>query len=139
MGDYVFDSCVVSVNGQDYSGSAMAMNLDIPREEVETTDFADAMSKTTKAGLKTPTFMFTLKNDFTDNLTDELMFGLLDAGTEVTVFAQKTTGAPAADNPKYNWTGWVKNWSPFKNAKPGALAVCDVEIGFASKITRSVA
>lgn len=109
----VLKNAVVTVNGVDLSDTVSSVEINISREEVETTTFGSGGGRHRVAGLEDSSFSLTFFQNFAASQVDATIFPLLGGTAAVTVTAGS---AVSATTPKYSGTVLVTEWMPIANA-----------------------
>lgn len=83
-------------------------------EEQDVTTFASLGWKEVLGGIKSGNIAADFLNDMTDNLLDEVMWGLF--GTVATFEARAQSATVTSSNPKYTGSCLVKSWAPISGS-----------------------
>lgn len=135
MASLVLTDCFVSLGGTDVSTYVRSVTLPYSVELLDDTTMGDT-TRVNKPGLKVWQADIEFQNDFTDNLIDEILFGLV--GTSFTMIVRPTSSAVSTSNPNYTGTGVMENYNPFGQSV-GELVTSRVTIKSAGALSRATA
>ena len=130
-----FNNARVEVNSTDLSTYVKKVTLNIEADSLNTATMGDSWDEFI-AGMKRGTVTIEFVQDFTDNLLDEILWGI--NGTVVTCKIRTTSSAIGTSNPEYQTSVLVTNYSPI-NAGVGELATTSVTWPTSGAITRATA
>ena len=130
-----FNNARVEVNSNDLSTYVKKVTLNIEADSLNTATMGDSWDEFI-AGMKRGTVTIEFVQDFTDNLLDEILWGI--NGTVVTCKIRTTSSAIGTSNPEYQTSVLVTNYSPI-NAGVGELATTSVTWPTSGAITRATA
>lgn len=136
MSTLVLTNAYISIDSNDLSAYSNQVTLDMGVETQDETSFGDT-TRINKAGLKTWSMEIQFNQDFADNLLDEILHGIYDAGAAVTCAVRPVNTTIAAGNPEYTGSGIVTAYSPIRNSV-GELAGATVSIASAGTLTRDI-
>lgn len=122
MAKIVLTNPKILINSVDLTDRVAQISLDMSFDEVETTAFGDS-ARTRVAGLGDHSFTASFHQDFASSEVEATIFPLLGTTTEVKIKAVNVT--TATDNPEYQFTVLVTEWSPISGAV-GDLLTADV-------------
>lgn len=134
MASSVITDGFISLGGTDISAYVKSFSLPYGAEMLDDTAMGDDTRKN-KGGLKTWSVDVTFKQDFADNLLDEILFPLVGTSVAVIMRPIKAT-VVGPSNPNYTGTGIVEKYSPFGNAV-GELATTGITIQSAGTLSRA--
>lgn len=124
MAKLILTNCLVTVNGVNLSDHVSSVEVNAQKDDIDTTSF-DGAGREKKAGLQENTFVVNFQQDFAAAEVDATLFPLWQNETEFTVAIQPTPGAKAADNPSYEGTCILLEYSPL-NGGVGELSETEV-------------
>ena len=126
----------VVLGGSDVSAYVRGVTLNIGRENLDNT--VAGATRTSAMGLKIWSASITFRQDFADNLVDEILWGLHDAGAAFAVIIAPVTGGEGAGNPEY--TGNMVFDGPYSPISGSIGDYQEVTVGLtaAGAITRDV-
>lgn len=111
MAKLVLRNCHISVNGTDFSDHASSVEINMSKDEVETTNFSGS-GRERVHGLQDNSFTVTFQQDFDANSVDDVLFPLWNDEDEFTVEIRPTSAAVSASNPKYTGTCILLEYQP---------------------------
>lgn len=136
MASLVLTDAFVSLGGTDVSTYVRSVSLPLEVETLDDTTMGDT-TRINKGGLKSWTCDIEWQQDFTDNLIDEILFGLV--GTTFTLIVRPVaSSAVGVSNPNYTGTGLLSSYQPFGQSV-GDLATATTTIVSAGTLTRATA
>lgn len=125
MGKLVLKDCYVVVNGTNFSDHASSCEINMSKDEVETTNFSGS-GRERVAGLQDNSFSITFQQDFAASSVDSVLFPLWNNETEFTVEIRPTSAAVSSSNPKYTGTCVLLEYQPL-SGDVGDLSETEVE------------
>lgn len=115
MAKLVLKDCAVIVNGTNFSDHVSSAEINMSKDEVETTNFSGS-GRERVHGLQDNSFTVTFQQDFDAASVDAVLFPLWDsddpATNEFTVEIRPTSGVVSATNPKYTGTCILLEYQP---------------------------
>jgi len=118
---FILTSCVVTVNGVDFTDHCSSVEVNFKKNGVDTTNFSAGGGKEQQAGLGEDTFVIELQQDFSASEVDQTLWPLFNGKTEFVVTVQPAAGARSTTNPTYSGTCILLDYQALAG-KPGALA-----------------
>lgn len=103
MAKLVLRDCYVVVNGTNFSDHVSSCEINMSKDEVETTNFSGS-GRERVHGLQDNSFTVTFQQDYAAASVDSVLFPLWNNENEFTVEIRPTSGAVGAANPKYTGT-----------------------------------
>lgn len=103
MAKLVLRDCYVVVNGTNFSDHVSSCEVNMSKDEVETTNFSGS-GRERVHGLQDNSFSVTFQQDYAAASVDAVLFPLWNNETEFTVEIRPTSAAVSASNPKYTGT-----------------------------------
>lgn len=134
MARIVLTDVTVTIGAVDLSDHIASVTLSTSADAVETTAFKQD-SRTRIGGLKDNSVTFDFHQDFAASEVEATIYPLIGTATAVTV--KPTGGAVAADNPEYQFSALVTEWTPL-NGAVGELATASVTWPISGSITKDV-
>lgn len=134
MPSVVLTNVKVSVGGNDISAYVQGITLNYEAEAIKETRMGNT-TEVNKGGVKKWGGTIQFKQDYDDNLVDEIVFGLI--GTTGAFSALPVNAAVSANNPNYNGTCLFTGYAPI-SGQHGELAKSALAFVSASDLTRSV-
>lgn len=104
-------NCNIVVNGYDASDHVSSCEINMSKDEVETTNFSGS-GRERVHGLQDNSFTVTFQQDFAAGEVDAVLFPLWDNESEFTVQIRPTSAAVGADNPQYTGTCILLEYQP---------------------------
>ena len=136
MSKLVLTDCFIEIDGTDFSDHANSVEVNLEKEEVETTNFSGGGKERTQ-GLKDDSFTVNLQQDYDAASVDPKLWALYNTGDEFTVKVRPTSAAKSETNPEYTATCILMKYTPLQG-KPGELSETKVDFKTQrSGITRS--
>jgi len=111
MAKLVLRDCVITINGTDFSDHASSAEINMSKDEVETTNFSGA-GRERVHGLQDNSFTVTLQQDFAAGEVDDVLYPLWNNETEFTVTIKPRFGSVSASNPLYSGTCILLEYQP---------------------------
>lgn len=137
MAEFYLQSPYVVLGGTDVSAYVRGVKLDVGRENLDNT-VGGTGTRTSMMGLKIWSLQIEFRQDMADNLLDEILWNLLDAGAAFAVIVAVLGTGETANNPEY--TGnmvFDGGYSPIQGSV-GDYAVVTVNLTAAGALTRDV-
>lgn len=125
MAKVVLKDCYVVVNGTNFSDHTSSCEINMSKDEVETTNFSGS-GRERVAGLQDNSFTITFQQDFAAANVDAVLFPLWNNETEFTVEIRPTSAAVGPNNPKYTGTCILLEYQPL-SGDVGDLSETEVE------------
>lgn len=97
---FVLRDCYVVVNGKNLSDHCSSVEVQMSKDEVETTNFSGS-GRERQHGLQDNSFTLTLQQNFNAGEVDSVLYPLWDTEVEFTVEVRPTSASVSASNPKY--------------------------------------
>jgi hypothetical protein len=140
MATYVITAGYVAIDGTDMSAYVKSASLEINADPVEFSNMASAGSREFKIGLKSGTLSVEMNEDFanTATLPDQKLWGIFNAGANVTFEVRPTSAAVGTTNPKYTGSVVPVNYSPFTGSV-GDAAVTSISWPTSGAVSRATA
>lgn len=138
MPKLVLRDCVITVNGVDFSDHTSSVEIQLKKNEVETTNFSGG-GRERVAGLKDDSFKINFQQDFAAAEVDATLYPLYNAETEFTVTVKPTAAAVSANNPLFSATCVLLEYQPL-SGKVGDLS--ETQVSFLTQrsgVTRATA
>lgn len=135
MPSIVLTNVKVSVGGNDISAYVQGITLNYEAEAVKETRMGNT-TEVNKGGVKKWGGTIQFKQDYDDNLIDEIVFWLI--GTTGAFSGLPVNAAASANNPNYNGTVLFTGYAPI-NGQHGELAKSSLAFVSAGDLSRSVA
>jgi hypothetical protein len=111
MAKLVLRDCYVVVNGYNASDHVSSCEINMSKDEVETTNFSGS-GRERVHGLQDNSFTVTFQQDFDPGKVDAVLFPLWDTEAEFTVEIRPRSGSVSATNPKYTGTCILLEYQP---------------------------
>jgi hypothetical protein len=111
MAKLVLRDCYVVVNGTNFSDHVSSCEINMSKDEVETTNFSGS-GRERVHGLQDNSFTVTFQQDFAAASVDAVLFPLWNNENEFTVEIRPTSGAVGTSNPKYTGTCILLEYQP---------------------------
>lgn len=111
MAKLVLRDCYVVVNGTNFSDHVSSCEINMSKDEVETTNFSGS-GRERVHGLQDNSFSVTFQQDFAAASVDAVLFPLWNNENEFTVEIRPTSGSVSASNPKYTGTCILLEYQP---------------------------
>jgi len=111
MAKLVLRDCYVVVNGTNFSDHVSSCEINMSKDEVETTNFSGS-GRERVHGLQDNSFTVTFQQDFAGASVDAVLFPLWNNENEFTVEIRPTSGSVSASNPKYTGTCILLEYQP---------------------------
>lgn len=111
MGKLILKDCFIEVDGVDFSDHSSSVEVNLAKDEVETTNFGGA-GRERAHGLKDDQFTVNFQQDFDAASVDATLFPLYDGETEFVVKVRPTAAAVGATNPEYTGTCILLEYQP---------------------------
>jgi hypothetical protein len=111
MAKLILTNCYVEVNGTNLSDHASSVEMELTKDDVDTTSF-DGAGKEVKAGLQDSTITVTFQQDFAASSVDSVLWPLWNNETEFTVKVKPTQASTSATNPIYSATCVLLEYAP---------------------------
>jgi hypothetical protein len=124
MAKLVLRDCYVVVNGVNFSDHCSSVEVNLSKDEVETTNFSGS-GRERVAGLKDDNFVLNFQQDFAAAQVDATLYPLWNNETEFTVEVRPTSSAASTTNPKYTATCILLEYQPL-SGKVGDLSETEV-------------
>lgn len=125
MAKLVLRDCYVVVNGTNFSDHTSSVEINMSKDEVETTNFSGS-GRERVHGLQDNSFKITFQQDFAASSVDAVLYPLWNNETEFTIEVRPTSGAVSASNPKYTGTCILLEYQPL-SGDVGDLSETEVE------------
>jgi len=125
----------VSLGGNDISSYIENVDLDVS----PTTDDDTAMGDTSTVMVATRqewSFTCNAKNDYADNLLDEILWGIIDARAAVTLLVNPDGSSTSASNPEYSGQVVLTNYKPISGSH-GQLSRTPISLQPAGPLSRA--
>ena len=135
MAKFAATDYFVSINGTDFSTSLNSVELAIEADDLETTAFGQGF-RTRIGGLKQASVTLNFMQDFASGSVDAILSPLL--ATLATVVIKPTSGTVTSQNPAYQFTALVTQYSPFASSI-GDLASLSVTFPVSGTVVRATA
>lgn len=126
MAKLVLRDCYIVVNGVNFSDHASSVEVNLSKNEVETTNFSGS-GRERVAGLKDDGFVINFQQDFGASQVDATLYPLYNLETEFTVEVRPTSSAASATNPKYTATCVLLEYQAL-SGKVGDLSETQVKL-----------
>jgi hypothetical protein len=133
MASVVLTNCKVSVGGSDISAYVLGITLNFEAEAVKETRMGNT-TEVNKGGVKKWGGTIQFKQDYADNLVDEIVFALI--GTTGAFSGIPVNDTVSANNPNYNGTCLFTGYAPI-SGQHGELAKSALSFVSAGDLTRS--
>lgn len=136
MAKLVLRDCYIEINGVDFSSHTSSVEIQLTKDEVETTNFGGA-GRERVHGLKDDSFTINFQQDFDASSVDDTLYPLYDGETEFQVVVRPRASAVASTNPEYEGTCILLEYQPL-SGDVGSLS--ETSVTFPSQregITRS--
>jgi len=111
MAKLVLRDCYVVVNGTVFSDHVSSCEINMSKDEVETTNFSGS-GRERVHGLQDNSFSVTFQQDFDANSVDSVLYPLWNNENEFTVEIRPRSGSVSASNPKYTGTCILLEYQP---------------------------
>jgi hypothetical protein len=111
MAKLVLRDCYVVVNGTNFSDHVSSCEINMSKDEVETTNFSGS-GRERVHGLQDNSFTVTFQQDFGAASVDSVLFPLWNGESEFVVELRPTSAAVSASNPKYTGTCILLEYQP---------------------------
>lgn len=111
MAKLVLRDCYVVVNGTNFSDHTSSCEINMSKDEVETTNFSGS-GRERVHGLQDNSFTITFQQDFAAASVDAVLFPLWNNESEFSIEIRPTSGAVSASNPKYTGTCILLEYQP---------------------------
>lgn len=125
----------LSIANNDLTGYCSKIELSDEFEAKSTTNFGSGGAEEVIGGLEKFEAAITFKQDYDDNLLDEIMWGL--RRSVVTFAARPKVAAVSASNPKYSGSLLITKWVPL-NGEVGDVAEVDVTYPGSGPLARGI-
>ena len=135
MASLVLTNCKVVVGGSDISAYVLGINIEYGAEGVKETRMGNT-TEVNKGGVKKWGGTIQFKQDYADNLVDEIVFALI--GTTGTFSGVPVNDTVTTSNPNYNGTCLFEGYAPI-SGNHGELAKSALKFSSAGDLSRSVA
>ena len=135
MASLVLTNCKVVVGGSDISAYVLGITLNYEAEAVKETRMGNT-TEVNKGGVKKWGGTIQFKQDYADNLVDEIVFALI--GTTGTFSGVPVNDTVTTSNPNYNGTCLFEGYAPI-SGNHGELAKSALKFSSAGDLSRSVA
>ena len=109
-----FTTCYLAIDNTigtpvDFTSYVKGITINFSREELDRS-YAGCVGKARGAGLFDWEVIVECFNDFADNTVDEVLHGIVDAGTAVELSFRPSSAAQSANNPTYFGIGLVSEY-----------------------------
>jgi len=131
MGKLVLKDAYVEIDGTDLSDRASQVAIETPADEVEMSTFGGDYHEFGQ-GLKDATVTVTFFQDYAATSVDAVLWPLHESGETFPVIIRPTSAVVSDDNPQWDMTGRLFNYSPI-SGEHGAANTVDVSIRNASE------
>lgn len=111
MAKLVLRDCYISVNGTNFSDHVSSCEINMSKDEVETTNFSGS-GRERVHGLQDNSFTVTFQQDFGAASVDSVLFPLWNGESEFPIEIRPTSGAVSTSNPKYTGTCILLEYQP---------------------------
>jgi hypothetical protein len=111
MAKLVLRDCYVVVNGTVFSDHVSSCEVNMSKDEVETTNFSGS-GRERVHGLQDNSFTVTFQQDFDANSVDSVLFPLWNNENEFVVEIRPRSSSVSASNPKYTGTCILLEYQP---------------------------
>lgn len=111
MAKLVLRDCYVVVNGTNFSDHVSSCEINMAKDEVETTNFSGS-GRERVHGLQDNSFTVTFQQDFAASSVDDVLFPLWDNENEFEVEIRPRSLAVSASNPKYTGSCILLEYQP---------------------------
>lgn len=111
MSKLVLRDCYVVVNGTNFSDHVSSCEINMSKDEVETTNFSGS-GRERVHGLQDNSFTVTFQQDFDGGSVDAVLFPLWNNENEFVVEIRPRSGSVSASNPKYTGTCILLEYQP---------------------------
>jgi hypothetical protein len=115
MAKIVLRDCYVSVNSVNLSDHVSSVEINLSKDEVETTNFS-GQGRERVAGLKDDNFVINFQQDFAASQVDSVLYPLWNNETEFPIEVRPTSSAVSATNPKYTGTCVLLEYQPLSGS-----------------------
>ncbi len=115
MGKIVLRDCYVSVNSVNLSDHVSSVEINLSKDEVETTNFS-GQGRERVAGLKDDNFVINFQQDFAASQVDSVLYPLWNNETEFPIEVRPTSSSASATNPKYTGTCVLLEYQPLSGS-----------------------
>ncbi len=133
----VLKDAYLNIAGTDWSDWVTSITLNHEYEEQEVT----AMGDTARHGipsLQVSSIEVEMNMDYTDNMIDEMLYGLVGSATASAIIVKPTSSATSAANPKWTGNGRVYSYQPVQGAVGDVAKVSfTIKAGDGSGFTRA--
>lgn len=126
MAKLVLKDCYVVVNGTNFSDHTSSCEINMSKDEVETTNFSGS-GRERVAGLQDNSFKITFQQDFAAANVDAVLYPLWNNETEFAIEVRPTSAAVGANNPKYTATCILLEYQPL-SGNVGDLSETEIEL-----------
>lgn len=123
---FILKDCYVVVNGTNFSDHCSSVEIQMSKDEVETTNFS-GQGRERQAGLQDNSFTITFQQDFNAGQVDSILFPLWNNETEFAVEVRPTSLGVSASNPKYTAMCVLLEYQPI-SGDVGDLSETEVEL-----------
>jgi hypothetical protein len=121
---FILKSCVVTINGVDFTDHCSSVEVNFKKAGVDITNYA-GLGKEQQAGLREDTFVLELQQDYNSAQIDQTLYPLYNNETEFVVTVQPAAGSRSLTNPTYSATCILLDYQPL-SGKPGSLAAMKI-------------
>ena len=111
MAKLVLRDCYVVVNGTNFSDHVSSCEINMSKDEVETTNFSGS-GRERVHGLQDNSFTVTFQQDFAAASVDDVLFPLWNNENEFEVEIRPRSLAVSANNPKYTGSCILLEYQP---------------------------
>jgi len=136
MATFVFKDADVNLDSNDISAYTTSVTLDLSADAPEDTAMGDTFTSLVGGGIKSGTATIEFNQDFADNLLDEILWGIFNGGTAVTLTLKPTSAAVGTSNPSYSGSVILTSYSPLSGSV-GDKATTSITCPTSGTITRA--
>ncbi len=111
----VLKDAYLSIGGTDWSDWVTQITLNHEYEEQESTAMGDS-ARHGIPGMQVSSIEVEMNMDYTDNMIDEMLYGLVGAAAASAIIVKPTSGATGVANPKWTGNGRVYSYQPIQGA-----------------------
>lgn len=130
----IYDNAFLSLDGNSLAGFLETVEPSFEVEMGDDTVMGDT-ARSNEPGLDAWSFSVRVKDPFTDNGPDEIIWDL--KGTTFAIVFRPDAGAAAAGNPEYTGTGTWSSWNPVAG-NVGDVAIGTLQLVASGALSRAV-
>jgi hypothetical protein len=134
----VLKDAYLSIGGTDWSDWVTQITLNHEYEEQEVTAMGDT-ARHGIPGMQASSIEVEMNMDYTDNMIDEMLYGIVGSATASAIIVKPASGATSAANPKWTGNGRVYAYPAIQGAVGDVAKVSfTIKPGDGSGFTRAV-